>query len=188
MVYKWFIADGRLPVDPARSCHESFSGNVVKRIVFLFVFLIPCASFAASKADLVLVIKSEAMLYLVENGEVFKSFPVVFGANPVGHKKRAGDNRTPEGHYILDFKNEDSAFYKSIRISYPNEKDITRAAKRGLDPGGNIMIHGQRNGYGHLAPVMQQYNWTEGCIAVTNYQMDVIWDAVEVGTPITIMP
>lgn len=160
----------------------------MKRIVFLLVLLIPCTVFAAPKADLVLVIKSEARLYLVENGRIFKSFPVVFGANPVGHKKREGDNRTPEGTYILDFKNENSAFYKSIRISYPNEEDIARAEKKGLDPGGNIMIHGQRNGYGHLAPVMQQYNWTEGCIAVTNYQMDIIWDAVEVGTPITILP
>ncbi len=160
----------------------------MKRIVFLLVLLIPCTVFAAPKADLVLVIKSEARLYLVENGKVFKSFPVVFGGNPIGHKKREGDNRTPEGTYILDFKNEDSAFYKSIRISYPNEEDIARAAKRGLDPGGNIMIHGQRNGYGHLAPVMQQYNWTEGCIAVSNYQMDVIWDAVAIGTPITILP
>ncbi len=159
------------------------------RLLLLMVCLFfPSHVLAAEKADFVLVKKSESRLYLMNAGEVIGEFHVVFGENPVGHKTQRGDSRTPEGSYILDRKKENSAFYRAIRISYPNEKDVARAEARGVHPGGRIMIHGQRNGYGHLAHIMQQYNWTSGCIAVTNSEMDIIWEAVDVGTPITILP
>lgn len=167
---------------------QALTGEIVKRVIFLIVIVVPSLCFAAPGADFVLVKKSKAKLYLLHKGDVFMTFDVVFGANPVGHKKEKGDRRTPEGLYVLEKKNENSAFYRSIRISYPNEEDIARARRMGVNPGGNIMIHGQRNGDGHLAPIMQQYNWTEGCIAVTNQEMDVIWGAVKEGTPIVIMP
>lgn len=138
--------------------------------------------------DLVLVRKSEGRLYLIDNGLVTKSYPVALGRNPTGHKRQAGDKRTPEGRYVLDYKKADSAFYKSIHISYPNRRDRLRAAARGVDPGGLIMIHGQKNGYGWLAQITQRRNWTDGCIAVTNEQMDEIWNAVPAGTPIEILP
>jgi len=99
-----------------------------------------------------------------------------------------GDERTPEGEYILDRKNEKSAFYKSIHISYPNDADRDRAEKLGLQPGGSIMIHGQPNEKQWPEDIAQKFNWTSGCIAVTDGQMDEIWDAVEVGTPIRIQP
>jgi len=162
----------------------------MKPIVTLCLLLLLCPPFglAIQKADRVLVVKSEKKLYLEQNGKVIRSYPVALGGNPKGHKQRQGDQRTPEGCYILDLKNPNSAFYKSIRISYPNADDRARARRAGVHPGGWIMIHGQKNGYGHMAPVTQRYNWTTGCIAVTNAEMDEIWQAVDIGTPIEIRP
>lgn len=140
------------------------------------------------KADYVLVKKTESRLYLMNSGKVIKDFHVVFGANPQGHKQQEGDKRTPEGRYTLDFKKNDSAYYKAIRISYPNKKDILHAKERGQKPGGQIMIHGQKNGRAWLAPFSRFFNWTDGCIAVTDAEIEEIWSAVDVGTPIEIHP
>ncbi len=161
----------------------------MKLQVIIFIFLLlPFTCFSTIKADRVIVDKSHSKLFLLKDGKVINEFHVAFGANPKGHKQREGDERTPEGHYILDFKNSKSAFYKSIHISYPNEQDKKRARAAGVDPGGLIMIHGQKNAFGSLAPIVQNFNWTDGCIAVTNPEMDVIWNAVDVGTPIEIRP
>ncbi len=138
--------------------------------------------------DSVLVKKSERKMYLFANGKPVKEYDVAFGANPVGHKQKAGDERTPEGKYTLDYKKSDSSYYKAIHISYPNAKDFARAKAAGVNPGGAIMIHGQRNGFWWLAWVTQWFNWTDGCIAVTNAEMEEIWDLVKVGTPIEIKP
>lgn len=142
------------------------------------------------KADRVLVKKSERKLFLISNGKPYREFRVAMGPKPRGPKMAAGDERTPEGEYTLDRKNEESAFYKSIRISYPNEVDRARAAKAGIDnPGGAIMIHGQPTKDKQWPEdIAQTFNWTNGCIAVTDSQMDEIWAAVDVGTPITIQP
>ena len=161
---------------------------VSHRLVVAVVILLPLSPSVANAVDLVLVRKSAARLYLIEQGEVRKSYRVALGRNPVGHKQREGDKRTPEGRYILDYKKSDSAFHKAIHISYPNRVDRLRAASQGIDPGGLIMIHGQKNGFGWLAEITQRRHWTDGCIAVTNEQMDEIWDAVTVGTPIEIVP
>ena len=140
------------------------------------------------KADLVLVKKSERIMYLIKNNKPFRKYKVAFGANPEGHKQKEGDERTPEGKYILDYKNADSAFYKSIHISYPNEQDKKRAKNSGVNPGGQIMIHGQKNGFGWLSFAAQSFDWTDGCIAVKNDEMDEIWRSIKVGTPISIEP
>ena len=99
-----------------------------------------------------------------------------------------GDGRTPEGSYVLDYKNPNSKFYKSIHISYPNRRDREYARRNGMDPGGDIMIHGQPNGYGWAAPVLQLFSWTDGCVALSDSNMDVIWESVDPGTPIEIRP
>ena len=159
------------------------------RLAFTLLFLaLPVFCVAAGKADRVLVDKSEAKLYLLQHGEVIKGYNVVFGENPIGHKQQQGDERTPEGNYVLDYKKADSSFHKAIHISYPNAEDIARAKAHGVDPGGLIMIHGQPNGMWWLAYITQLFNWTNGCIAVTNAEMDEIWEAVDPGTPITIRP
>ena len=143
---------------------------------------------SAQKADAVLVIKSEKRLYLMNKGERFASLPVTFGAKPTGHKQVRGDGRTPEGYYVLDYKNPNSDFYKSIHISYPNTQDRANAQRRGMDPGGDIMIHGQANGWEWASPIVQLFSWTDGCIALSNKNMDRVWAAVDPGTPIEIRP
>ena len=160
----------------------------MKKIWLLVFVLLPQLSFSMQKADMVLVIKSESKLYLKRNGNILRTFHVALGENPKGHKQQQGDERTPEGRYILDLKKDDSAYYKAIRISYPNKTDRARARQLGVNPGGSIMIHGQKNGFGHLARITQRYNWTDGCMAVTDEEMDEIWRAVDVGTPIEIIP
>jgi len=154
----------------------------------LAIFLFSGLAYSEQKADSVLVLKSESRLYLMREGKELASFKVVFGSNPDGHKQQQGDERTPEGHYILDYKNPNSKYYKSIHISYPNALDRENARKRGVRPGGDIMLHGQPNGYGGFSTIVQLFNWTNGCIALSNPEMDFVWDAVNPGTPIEIRP
>jgi murein L,D-transpeptidase YafK len=150
--------------------------------------MIAVCTHAADKADLVLVKKSQSRLYLENHGQILASFSVAFGADPKGHKQRQGDERTPEGRYALDAKNIRSAFYKSLHVSYPNARDRAFAKEHASDPGGDIMIHGQKNGLGWLSPITQLFNWTDGCIALSNADMDKVWSAVDLGTPIQIDP
>ncbi len=156
--------------------------------IVIIILLIPSYVLSLEKADLVVVLKSESKLYLEKDGKTFKEFKVAFGANPKGHKVKEGDERTPEGRYLLDYKKADSSFYKAIHISYPNQQDIKRARELGVNPGGLIMIHGQRNGLGWLSFITQLFNWTDGCIALTNEDMDTVWESVDVGIPIEIKP
>jgi len=125
-------------------------------------------------------------MYLIENEKVIKTYHVAFGANPKGHKQKEGDEKTPEGIYYLDYKKENSSFYRAIHISYPNEQDKERAKQQQVSPGGFIMIHGQRNWLSRLSPITQRFNWTNGCIALTNTEMDEFMGLVNVGTKIQI--
>ncbi|MEA3275128.1 MAG: L,D-transpeptidase family protein [Pseudomonadota bacterium] len=140
------------------------------------------------KADLVLVDKSEGRLSLIRDSQVYRSYRISLGGEPIGHKQREGDLRTPEGHYILDWRNPESCCYKSLHVSYPNERDRVQADARGDDPGGLIMIHGQMNGWGWLGWLAPYWYRTHGCIAVRNVPMEEIWNAVDDGTPIEIRP
>lgn len=157
-------------------------------IFLIFLLMLPIHSFAAEKADRVVVNKSSHTLCLYQGQRLLASYPVVFGANPKGHKQREGDERTPEGHYSLDYKKANSAYHKAIHISYPNRQDMEDAKRRGEPPGGAIMIHGQRNGFEWASTLTQAFNWTKGCIALSNKDMDAVWSAVEVGTSIEINP
>jgi murein L,D-transpeptidase YafK len=134
------------------------------------------------------VSKSDRKLELVSGGKVIKEFKIVLGSNPNGHKQQEGDGRTPEGIYILDYKKSDSAYYKAIHVSYPNEKDVSSAKARGVNPGSQIMIHGQKNGLGWLSFISQRMDWTQGCIALSNDDMDTVWKMVDAGTKIEIRP
>ena len=155
----------------------------------VLLLLLAGSVFAAQpKADLVRVVKSESRLYLIRDEEVFASYNVVFGANPQGHKEREGDERTPEGRYYLTYKNPNSGFHRSIHISYPNAEDREHARQLGVDPGGDIMIHGQKNGKEWLSRFSGFVNWTDGCVALSNSDMDEVWDAIDPGIPIEIEP
>ena len=141
------------------------------------------------KADYVVVKKAERKLYLYRGSEVLKTYRIALGKQPEGHKIREGDSRTPEGIYTLDWRNPNSRFYRSIHVSYPNKTDHRGARERGDTPGGAIMIHGQPSSWIEKTKLLfNQDDWTEGCIAVQDHEMDEIWEAVEDGTPIEIIP
>ena len=144
------------------------------------------STLADAKIDLVTVKKSERKMYLLSGGKIVKEYHVSFGGDPKGHKEQEGDQKTPEGLYTLDYKKEDSIAYRSMHISYPNEQDKAHAQAQGVSAGGFIMVHGQMNGWGWLSPLSQRFNWTDGCIALTNAEMDEFMDLVDVGTNISI--
>lgn len=139
-------------------------------------------------AHKVVVLKSLRRLLLLRDGRVLRSYRVALGRNPSGPKVLVGDGRTPEGLYRLDWRNPNSSFYRSIHVSYPNQKDLQRAQKLGASPGGDIMIHGLPNGREAIGSEHAKWDWTDGCIAVTNEEMDEIWLAIENGTVIEIRP
>jgi murein L,D-transpeptidase YafK len=141
-----------------------------------------------SEVDSILVLKKDHVLELLAGGKVIRSYKVALGTGGLASKERQGDGRTPEGRYVIDSRNEHSAFYKSLHISYPDAEDHRRAARLGVSPGGDIMIHGLPNGRGWIGPAHRLYDWTEGCIAVTDDEMDEIWKLVPVGTPVEIRP
>jgi murein L,D-transpeptidase YafK len=140
-------------------------------------------------ADRVLVDKSEHTLTVFLNGEAIASFKAGFGVYP-GAKQRQGDRKTPEGKYVLDYKNENSAFYRSIHISYPDAEDRARARRGGYPAGGDIMVHGQPNDPRVRAAVAlwPSPDWTDGCISLENADMKRFWELVRVPVPIEIRP
>ena len=139
-------------------------------------------------ADKVLVEKKERRLTLLSKGEVIKTYRIALGGNPVGPKEKQGDNKTPEGTYIIESRNSNSDYHLSLHISYPNEKDKRRAKELGVSPGGDIMIHGYKNGFSWVGSYQPEVDWTNGCIAVTDGEMEEIYRLVPNGTPIEIRP
>lgn len=126
-------------------------------------------------ADKVVVEKQNRKLHLMNNGEIFRTFDIALGVAPLGDKEREGDQKTPEGLYLLDSRNPDSDYFLSIHISYPNSSDREEARRKGYDPGGAIMIHGQPNLPTYSAAYYRKEDWTNGCIAVSNSDMIDIW-------------
>jgi len=139
-------------------------------------------------ADRVVVLKKERTLQLLDHGTVIKTYKVALGGEPAGRKTRRGDHKTPEGLYVLDSRNAHSQFHRAIHISYPNAQDRAEARRQGVSPGGDVFVHGLPNGYGFLGASHRLKDWTDGCIAVTDEEIDEIWKAVPDGTPIEIKP
>ncbi|MGH8530996.1 MAG: L,D-transpeptidase family protein [Nevskiales bacterium] len=140
------------------------------------------------RADRVVLRKADRLLELYNGDELLKSYTISLGRNPVGHKQQQGDSRTPEGEYVLDWRNPRSQFHRSLHISYPDAEDRASAKKRGVAPGGDIFLHGSPNGLAGSEELLSGMDWTDGCIAVTNREIEEIWRAVRDGTPITILP
>ena len=137
-------------------------------------------------ADAILVDKSERMLIVYAGGKPIRIYQdIQFGDAPQGHKRFQGDERTPEGDYIIDGANPRSAYHLSLRISYPNAQDRAYAKARGRSPGGDIFIHGQPNA---LKSGRAPGDWTDGCIALANHEIEDLWGLVPDGTPIRIQP
>lgn len=123
-------------------------------------------------------------MHLIQHDRIIRTYKIALGGNPKGHKQYEGDKRTPEGRYILDFVNENSRYYRSVHINYPNKEDIANAKKSGKSPGGQIMIHGQKNGTNPYR--YKRKDWTNGCIAMTDTEIDEFLLFVKIGTPIDI--
>jgi murein L,D-transpeptidase YafK len=143
---------------------------------------------AGAVADRVVVDKGAHTLTLLRHGAALKTYRVSLGGHPAGHKREEGDERTPEGVYRIDSRNARSSAHLALHVSYPDPADAARARARGVRPGGLIMVHGILNGLGWLGRLHRLMDWTDGCVAVTNREMDEIWRAVPVGTPIEIRP
>ena len=140
------------------------------------------------KSDRIVILKSRRQLQVWSKDTLLKTYRVALGGVPVGRKMEQGDHRTPEGYYTISGRNENSRYHRSLRISYPNADDRTRAAERGVSPGGDIMIHGLPNGYGWIGRGHLAKDWTDGCIAVTDQEIEEIWRLVPNGTPVEIKP
>jgi murein L,D-transpeptidase YafK len=139
-------------------------------------------------ADRIVIEKAARTLSLFSGGRKLKSYRIALGSRPRGPKQQEGDARTPEGAYVIDGRERDSAFHRALHISYPNADDRRHARARGVSPGGAIMIHGLPNGMGVIGPAHLLRDWTQGCIAVTNDEIEEIWRAVPNGTPVFIKP
>ena len=157
-------------------------------MVFLTLQGAGAASRSALRADRILVEKSARRLTLLWKGRAVKSYRVALGDKPLGRKQCQGDNRTPEGLYRIDARNAGSSYHRSLHVSYPSAQDAANARRLGCRPGGDIMIHGIKNGYGAIGAAHALTDWTLGCIAVTDGEIEEIWAAVPNGTPVEILP
>ncbi len=142
----------------------------------------------AGKADRILVVKSERTLTLLRAGKPLKTYAVALGGSPEGDKHCEGDSRTPEGVYRIDFKKRNSQYHRALHVSYPDATDVAEARKRGCSPGGDIMIHGLGTGFAWMGKAHTLSDWTLGCIAVTNEEIEEIWAAVDAGIAVEIRP
>ncbi|MEO7770921.1 MAG: L,D-transpeptidase family protein [Gemmatimonadaceae bacterium] len=138
--------------------------------------------------DSIVVEKKARTLILYADGKPMRTYLVALGGNPVGDKLRVGDNRTPEGVFYIDARQPNSKYHLALHISYPDDVHRARSAAIGADPGGDIMIHGLPNGLGAAGATHRLNNWTNGCVALTDQEIEQIWSVVPIGTPVEIKP
>lgn len=141
-----------------------------------------------ARIDSIVVYKSKHELLAFSNGKLLKTYPIAIGKNPIGKKEYEGDKKTPEGIYFIKDKNPDSGYYKNLGISYPNNEDIENAKRLGKPTGGDVKIHGLKNGAGYISKFHRWKDWTNGCIALTDEEVEELFNAVSVGTKIEIKP
>jgi murein L,D-transpeptidase YafK len=170
--------------------------NVAKPVLLLALPMCLCASGCdgnkgpspTTLADGIVIVKSQRTMTLMGQGQVLRSYTVALGREPLGPKERAGDHKTPEGQYVVDAKNAKSRFHLALHISYPNATDRERARKLGVDPGGDVEIHGVGRAFFWVGSLHRWIDWTDGCVAVTNSEIEEIWPLVPVGTRVEIRP
>ena len=158
------------------------------KFFLLFICLTLSANAENTKVDKIIVHKADRKMELFSGSTLVKKYNIALGGQPVGPKQVQGDSKTPEGDYIISGRNDKSAYHLSLRVSYPNAEDRARAKKLGKNPGGDIMIHGLPNGFKWTGQASKMADWTDGCIAVTNAEIEEIWKLVNNGTKITILP
>ncbi len=140
------------------------------------------------KITKIVVLKSKHELQIFQNNDLIKTYKISLGRHPEGAKHFEGDDKTPEGNYFINDKNPNSNYHLNLGISYPAKKDIAYAKKYGKSPGGAIKIHGLKNGLGFIGKLHRLFDWTHGCIAVTNREIEELYKHVAIGTPIQIKP
>jgi murein L,D-transpeptidase YafK len=163
----------------------------MRRRTLILMLVVLAASFAAAEtpqADKIIIVKSTRTMTLMKGDKVLKTYRVALGTVPVGPKQVHGDHKTPEGSYVISGKNPASRFHLALRVSYPGPADRARARKLGSSPGGDIMIHGLGREFAFLGLLQWRTDWTDGCVAVTNEEIDEIWRLVPVGTSVEIRP
>src|SRR5260370_29873182 len=185
-----FLWSGRMPWKSVFMLVSRLNRSLT---LFLFAgWIFPIApaqqGHAAAKADSVLILKKDHVMELFAGDKIIHTYKVALGQGGLAPKDREGDARTPEGRYVIDSRNAASAYHKALHISYPNTDDRKRAAKLGVAPGGAVMIHGLPNRKGWVCPIHRLYDWTLGCIAVTDQEIHEICNLVPVGTPVEIRP
>lgn len=165
------------------------------KIIYTILFAIICAACNGKKVvtvnfqiDSIVVLKSQRKLQVYNNAHLLKTYKIALGENPVGHKHFEGDKKTPEGLYFINDKNPFSDYHKNLGISYPNAADRAYAAKNGKSPGGSVKIHGLKNGKGYIGAAHRITDWTHGCIAITDAEVNEIYNHTPIGTPINILP
>jgi len=175
-------------VTSARIRRTVLAACLVAMLVLIPDFMLPAVARDFPVADKILVEKQNRKLHLLNHGIAFRTFDIALGLVPIGDKVEEGDQKTPEGYYMLDGRNPDSDYFLSIHISYPNSGDRSAAGKKGVNPGGQIMIHGQPNAPTYSAAYYAREDWTNGCIAVSNSDMIDIWLMTPNSIPIEILP
>lgn len=170
-----------------------FRGVILRFSVFLLFFCCHLVSSQSTQSMLgdvehIVVKKKQRVLEVYTNGQLLKTYKISLGFAPVGHKECEGDGKTPEGNYYIASKNSKSQFHLSLKISYPSDADKKAAKKRGVSPGGDIMIHGLGKSFAWMGASHTMRDWTLGCAALTNEEMTELFSAVKVGTSVEIRP
>jgi murein L,D-transpeptidase YafK len=161
--------------------------------VFLFSVSVPVMATELSPAvdrpvDRIIIEKSKRTMTLLKHDKEVKTYKIALGRNPEGAKVQKGDQRTPEGLYFVDYKVRNSVYHRALHLNYPNQDDIERARSLGVTPGNSIMIHGMKQDKLWMGDVQYLFNWTNGCIALTNDEIEEVWDLVSTWTPVEIKP
>jgi murein L,D-transpeptidase YafK len=161
--------------------------------VLLFSFCVPVPALGLSPAmdgpvDRIIIEKSKRTMTLLKQDKEIKTYKIALGRDPVGPKVQMGDKKTPEGLYFVDYKVRNSIYHRALHLSYPNPEDMERAKSLRVPPGGSIMIHGMKQDKLWMGDVQYLFNWTNGCIALTNDEIEEVWDLVSTWTPVEIKP
>jgi len=169
-----------------------------KKIILIIAFLIVCSAFynlypeeklpLNTQVDYLVIQKSNRKLLAYSKNKLIKTYQISLGDHPLGHKEIEGDEKTPEGIYTINAKNPNSGYHKNLGVSYPNQQDIAKAKRLNKSPGGDIKIHGIRNHLSFIGKFQRFFDWTNGCMALTNSEIDELYRAVKIGTTIEIKP
>jgi murein L,D-transpeptidase YafK len=168
--------------------NQTFRAGLSLAIAFLIIAWAGATETSTPQTDHILVEKSARTMTLMHGDKIFKTYKVALSREPIGAKEREGDHKVPEGEYLIDSKNAHSRFHLALHISYPNAADRERARRLKVKPGGNIEIHGLDSKYAWVGGLHRQIDWTDGCIAVTDSEIEEIWASVPVGTKVEIRP